>query len=75
MERIVLEVNDSIAKKWRISSSRLRSQMSRFIADQIDQILDKSEPEDSIRFFDELRSEMKDKGLTQKKLEEILHDA
>jgi hypothetical protein len=75
MERIILEVNDSIAKKWRISSARLRLQVSSFIANQIGEILDKSEPEDTIRFFDELRYEMKDKGLTQEKLDEILHDA
>ena len=74
MERIILEVNDTIARKWRISSFRFRSQLNKYIAEQLNEILDKSEPEDSIIFFDELRAEMKNKGLTQGKLDEILRN-
>jgi hypothetical protein len=75
MERIVLEVSDTVAKKWRTSSFRLRSQLNALVAKQIAELLDKSETEDSIRFFDEIRAEMKAKGLTQEELENILHDA
>jgi hypothetical protein len=75
MERIVLEVNDNVARKWRRFSPLLRMKLNELIAGQIDQIPEKSEPEDSIRFFDELRTEMKNKGLTQEILNEILHDA
>lgn len=74
MERIVLEVNDSTARKWRASSNMLRSKLNKFIGKQLDELLDKSEPEDTIRFFDELRAEMAEKGLTQEKLDEILRD-
>lgn len=74
MERIVLEVNENTARKWRTASFQLRSQLNKFIGKQLDEILDKSEPEDSIRFFNELRVEMKDKGLTQEILDEILRD-
>jgi hypothetical protein len=74
MERIVLEVDVNTARKWRTASFQLRSQQNKFIGKQLDEILDKSEPEDSIRFFNELRAEMKEKGLTQEILDEILHD-
>ncbi len=74
MERIILEVNDSTAKKWRTASFQLRSQLNKFISKQLDEILDKSDPEDTVRFFNELRAEMKEKGLTQQTLDEILRD-
>lgn len=74
MERIVLEVDENTARKWRTASSQLRSQLNKFIGKQLDEILDNSEPEDSIRFFNELREEMKEKGLTQEILDEILRD-
>jgi hypothetical protein len=74
MERIVLEVNDRVARKWRTSSFGLRLQLSKLISDKLNEILDESKPEDSIRFFDELRTEMKEKGLTQEKLDKILHN-
>ncbi|MCF8360457.1 MAG: hypothetical protein K9H26_17020 [Prolixibacteraceae bacterium] len=74
MERIVLEVDDSIARKWRSSSYKLRSKLNKFIGNQIGELLDKSESEDTVRFFNELRVEMEDKGLTQEKLDEILRD-
>lgn len=73
-ERIVLEVDAATAKKWRTSSYQLRSKMSRFLDKQINLIIDNSEPEDSIRFFDELRAEMQEKGLTQEILDNILDD-
>jgi hypothetical protein len=74
MNRIILEVNDSIARKWRNSSYELRSKLNSFIGKQLDELLDKSEPADSIRFFNELRHEMKKKGLTQEILDDILGD-
>ncbi|WP_436414212.1 hypothetical protein [Petrimonas sp.] len=74
MERIVLEVDGATARKWRTSSYRLRSQLNRLLGEQINQIIDRSEPEDSIRFFEELRAEMKEKGLTQEVLDSILHE-
>lgn len=74
MGRIVLEVNEAVAKKWHIASFQLRTQLNKLIGKQLNEILDKNEPEDSIRFFNELQTEMQEKGLTQEKLNEILQN-
>jgi len=74
MERIVLEVDEATAKKWRSASSRLRMEVSRIIDTQISAIIDKKEDKDIIQYLDELRKEMAEKGLTQEILDEILKD-
>lgn len=74
MGRIVLEVNEAVAKKWYVASFQLRTQLNKLIGKQLNEILDKNEPEDSIRFFNELQTEMQEKGLTQEKLNEILQN-
>lgn len=74
MERIVLEVDEATAKKWRSASSRLRMEVSRIIDTQISAIIDKKEDKDIIQYLDELRKEMAKKGLTQEILDEILKD-
>lgn len=73
MERIVLEVDDMTAKKWRTASSEFRAKLGRFIGEQLNKIMESNQGEDSIRFFDELRAEMAEKGLTQEMLDDILN--
>lgn len=74
MERIVLEVDDYAGKKWRSASNRLKSELSKLIEKQIVEILDIKKGEDSIQYFNELREEMAEKGLTQEILDDILKD-
>lgn len=72
MERIVLEVDDTTAKKWFSASAKLKTELSKFMEQQISDIMDKKQEADSIQYFNELREEMAQKGLSQEKLDEIL---
>lgn len=73
MERIVIEVDDVTAKKWRLSSQKSRNRVSQ----QVNIILAKEfadSKEDFLQYLDELRSTMKERGLTEEKVNEILNE-
>ena len=72
MERIVLEVDDSVAKAWRTASVKLKQEIGDIMNKQIATIIDKKEEKDILPFLNELRQEMAEKGLTQDILNDIL---
>ncbi|MDP9081275.1 MAG: hypothetical protein M3O71_28010 [Bacteroidota bacterium] len=72
MERIVLEVDDNVARAWRTASVKLKQEIGNIMNKQIATIIDKKEEKDIIPFLNELRSEMAEKGLTQDILDDIL---
>ena len=72
MEQIVLEVNAITAKKWLSASAKLKAELSKFMEQQISTIMDKKQQADSVQYFNELREEMANKGLTQEILDDIL---
>ncbi len=74
MDRIVIDVDPATASKWFTASAKLRSEIGKFMNDQIAAIIDKKEDEDIFQFLSELRQEMRQKGLTQEILDEILKD-
>jgi hypothetical protein len=74
MDRIVIEVDPVTASKWFTASAKLRSEIGKYMNDQIVAIIDKKEDIDIIQFLNELRQEMKQKGLTQEILNDILRD-
>lgn len=74
MERIVLEVDDDVAKAWRMASGKLKQEIGEIMNKQIATIIDKKEEKDIIQFLNELRKEMAEKGLTQEILDDILKD-
>jgi hypothetical protein len=74
MERIILEVDERTGKKWRAASMKLKTELSKFMEKQITIILDSKKDIDSIQYFNELREEMSEKGLTQEILDSILKD-
>ncbi len=74
MERIVLEVDDKVAKAWRTASVKLKQEIGGVMNQQIAAIIDKKEETDIIQFLNELRQEMAEKGLTQEILDVILKD-
>ena len=74
MERIVLEVDDNVAKAWNTASSKLKKEIGGIMNKQIATIIDKKEDGDIIQFLNELREEMAQKGLTQEILDDILKD-
>lgn len=74
MDRIVIDVDPTTASKWFTASARLRSEIGKYMNDQIAAIIDKKEDADIIQFLNELRQEMKQKGLTQEILNDLLKD-
>jgi len=72
MERIVLEVDDSVAKAGRTASVKLKQEIGDIMNKQIATIIDKKEEKDILPFLNELRQEMAEKGLTQDILNDIL---
>jgi phosphotransacetylase len=73
MERIVIEVDDETAKKWRLSSQKRRNKVSQQVNITLAKELADSK-EDFLQYLDELRSKMKERGLTEEILEKILKD-
>lgn len=74
MEKIVLEVDDKVAKAWRTASVKLKREIGDLMNKQIATIINKKEEKDIIQFLNELREEMAAKGLTQEILDDILKD-
>lgn len=74
MERIVIEVDDATARIWKhVSPSRkkeIRKQLSTTIMNETE----KSGKEDFKLYIKNLQGEMKKRGLTEEKLNEILKD-
>ncbi|MCO5286284.1 MAG: hypothetical protein M9898_07725 [Chitinophagaceae bacterium] len=73
MERIVIEVDEDIARRWRYTSQQKRDKVSQ----QVNIILAKEltdSKEEFLKYLEGLRSTMKERGLTEEILEEILKD-
>ena len=73
MGRIVIEVDDDTAKKWRLSSQKRKNKVSQQVNITLAKELADSK-EDFLQYLDELRTKMKERGLTEEILEKILKD-
>lgn len=73
MERIVIEVADATAKKWRLASQQRKEEISQGINMALEKALVDSN-EEFKRFLDELGATMQQRGLTEEVLNEILKD-
>jgi phosphotransacetylase len=73
MERIVIEVDDDTAKKWRLSSQKRKNKVSQQVNITLAKELADSK-EGFLQYLDELRTKMKERGLTEEILEKILKD-
>jgi len=74
MERIVLEVDDKVAKAWRTTSVKLKQEIGGLMNKQIATIIEGKKEKDIIQYLNELREEMAERGLTQEILDDILKD-
>ena len=74
MERIVIEVGDATAKRLRISSRKRREEISREIEIRLAKKLMADSKEDFIAFLDEVGERMRQCGLTEEILNEILNE-
>ncbi|WP_295672948.1 hypothetical protein [uncultured Mucilaginibacter sp.] len=74
MERIVLEVDDKVAKAWRDASSDKRKDISNKINIRMSKELFEYDKAAFLQYLDGLRNEMAERGLTQEILDDILKD-
>ena len=71
MDRIVIEVDEMTGKKWRLSSQKQREKISLIINIHLAKMLADSS-EEFKQYLDELGETMKQSGLTEDILQEIL---
>lgn len=74
MERIVIEVTDATAKRWRLSSQKRKEEMSHKINIKLAKELMADSKDEFIQFLNEVRATMKERGLTEDKLRDILKE-
>lgn len=73
MDRIVIEVDNTSAKKWRFASPQKREKITKTIEQIINQSFLQSD-EEYWQFLDRIGQEAAANGLTEEKLKKILSD-
>ena len=75
MTRIVIEVDEKLARSWRSASEEQRRKISNIInASLAKEMYKEASVKDYQDFLQQLRSEMNEKGLTQEELDHILEN-
>ena len=74
MERIVLEVNDSLGKAWRNTSSKLRTQIEKNLELLISDSLSKTKEANFELLLQDARKEAAANGLTEDTLTQLLNE-
>lgn len=72
MERIVIEVTDDIAKKWRLSSPETKEKITQRMKIRLMKELLKENKEELFKAMDRIAHTAKENGLTEEILQEIL---
>ena len=74
MERIVIEVGDTTAKRWRNVSPKIKSELEKNFKKQIDEISQKSKEANFEKLLKEVREEAAKNGLTEEILQKLLNE-
>jgi hypothetical protein len=74
MERIVIEVSPNVARAWRNAPENKRKMLGNEVSMRIGKELLKGSKEEYVQYIRELQQSMKERGLTQEILDEILHE-
>lgn len=74
MERIIIEVDDATAKKWRKVSPKIKRQLEQSFGKQIDGISEKLKESNFQCLLDNIRSEAAKNGLTEEILQNLLNE-
>lgn len=74
MERIVLEVDDQVAKNWRYSSEKRRQEVNSTINKMLEIAFKRKEDADFIQFIKEVQDKAVERGLTEDILNDILNE-
>lgn len=73
MDRIILEVNNDTARKWRYVNQQTKQQISQKFDWLLNSLLDKQE-DDIWAFLEKLRTEADQKGFSDEILTQILNE-
>lgn len=74
MEKIVIEVDEAIGKKWRLSSQEQKQRLSQEISIRLGKKLMADSKEEFKTFLNEIGATMQQRGLTEEALQEILKE-
>jgi len=74
MERIVLEVDDTVAKAWRNTSAKLRAQIGKSLEQALTDSLNKSKAANFELLLQDVRNEAAKNGLTEEILAQLLNE-
>jgi hypothetical protein len=74
MDRIILEVDDQVAKNWRYSSEKKRQQVNNTINTLLQAAFKRKEDADFIQFVKEVQDKAAKRGLTEDILNDILNE-
>jgi len=74
MERIILEVDDQVAKSWRYSSEKKRQEVNNTINKMLEIAFKRKEDTDFIEFIKEVQDKAAERGLTEDVLNDILNE-
>ncbi|MCF2504380.1 hypothetical protein L0663_13390 [Dyadobacter sp. CY107] len=73
MDRIVIEVEDGIARKWRNTDPKFRQEISQKL-DQVLSVIFEKKTEDIWPFLENLRIKSEERGFNDDILEQILNE-
>ncbi|MCE7040710.1 hypothetical protein [Dyadobacter sp. CY312] len=73
MDRIVIEVGDNLARRWRNATPEVKQAVSQEVDQFLNTILEKN-AEDVWPFLEELRAKAEQKGFSDEILEQILNE-
>lgn len=74
MERIIVEVNNEIAKAWRNAPSQFKEEMEKDLQLRIAQKIREAERNNFFEFLDKVQKKTSERGLTQETLEKLLNE-
>jgi hypothetical protein len=74
MERIILEVNNEIAKAWRNAPSQFKEELEKDLQLRIAQKIREAERNNFFEFLNKVQKKTSERGLTQETLEKLLNE-
>lgn len=74
MERIILEVNNEVAKAWRKAPPQFKEELEKDLELRIAKKIREAERNNFFEFLDKVQKKTGERGLTQETLEKLLNE-
>lgn len=74
MERIILEVNNEVAKAWRNAPAQFKEELEKDIELRIAKKIREAERNNFFELLDTVQKKTSERGLTQETLEKLLNE-